>query len=109
MPLQHVAHGIYCLIYSRARVLFAPFRGITPHVVNHHVRSPVIGAFLFFVGCLFRFQKYEQGMDLEGKEEGSDEAMRNAARGMCDNYKKLVSLQKWHKQTEGDTMHTCAR
>lgn len=54
-------------------------------------------------------QEYEQGMDLEIKQEGSDAAMRTAARRMCDNYLTLVSMQKWHKDTEGDTMGTCSR
>lgn len=52
-------------------------------------------------------QKYEQGMDLEGKEEGSDETMRAAAATMCDNYRALVGLQKWRKEEQGDTMGTC--
>lgn len=52
-------------------------------------------------------QKYEQGMDLKGKEEGSDMNMRTAAAGMCENYRALVRLQRWHKQEQGNTMGTC--
>lgn len=52
-------------------------------------------------------QAYKQGMDLEGKQEGSDEAMRTAAGKMCENYLKLVDLQRWHKEMEGNTMGTC--
>lgn len=48
-------------------------------------------------------------MDLAVKEEGSDDAMREAARGMCDTYRTLVAMQRWHKEAEGDTMGTCAR
>lgn len=46
-------------------------------------------------------------MDLEGKEQGSDEGMRAVASTMCDNYLALVHLQRWHKETEGGTMGTC--
>lgn len=53
-------------------------------------------------------QEYKQGMDLQGKQDGSDEAMRIAAGTMCDNYRKLVDLQRWHKETEGNTMGTCS-
>ena len=52
-------------------------------------------------------QVYKQGMDLQGKEDGSDEAMRTAASAMCKNYRKLVNLQRWHKEMEGNTMGTC--
>lgn len=53
-------------------------------------------------------QEYKQGMDLAGKQEGSDEAMRTAAGTMCENYRKLVDLQRWHKAMEGNTMGTCS-
>lgn len=46
-------------------------------------------------------------MDLQGKEEGSDETMRAAAATMCDNYRALVELQRWRKQEQGNTMGTC--
>lgn len=46
-------------------------------------------------------------MDLEGKEEGTDEGMRAAAFTMCDNYRALVELQRWRKPDEGNTMGTC--
>lgn len=58
---------------------------------------------------LFFNQEYKQGMDLEVKQQGSDEAMRAAAGTMCENYRKLVDLQRWHKVTEGNTMGTCTR
>lgn len=54
-------------------------------------------------------QEYEQGMDLEIKEEKSDEAMRAAASTMCESYRELVSLQRWRKPSEGETMGTCSR
>ena len=46
-------------------------------------------------------------MDLQVKEEGSDIAMRDAAASMCENYRKLVGLQRWRKEDEGGTMGTC--
>lgn len=52
-------------------------------------------------------QEYEQGMDLQVKEEGSDETMRAAAATMCDNYRALVDLQRWRKPQQGNTMGTC--
>lgn len=53
-------------------------------------------------------QEYKQGMDLQIKQDGSDETMRAAASTMCYNYLKLVELQRWHKETEGNTMGTCS-
>eukprot|EP00752_Nemacystus_decipiens_P003907 g3584.t1 len=52
-------------------------------------------------------KEYEQGMDLQVKEEGSDENMRAAAATMCDNYRALVDLQRWRKPHQGNTMGTC--
>lgn len=57
---------------------------------------------------MFFHQKYEQGMDLDIKQEGSDEVMRAEARKMCDSYRTLVSMQKWVKDSQGDTVGTCS-
>lgn len=46
-------------------------------------------------------------MDLQAKEDGSDNIMRTAAASMCENYRVLVEMQRWRKEKEGGTMGTC--
>ncbi|CAM9123949.1 unnamed protein product [Ectocarpus sp. 12 AP-2014] len=68
------------------------------HVYSKGMATPAEGAVS---------KEYEQGMDLELKEEGSDPRMRAAAATMCANYRSLVELQRWRKEEQGSTMGTC--